>query len=55
MFAFPDSGRSDRQILGEIKVRFRPEAEVRRRSQLSLAESIWDANKRCLANLQLPN
>ncbi len=28
MFAFPESGRSDQQKLGEIRVRFRPEAAV---------------------------
>ena len=27
MSAFPESGRSDRQKLGEIRVRFRPEAD----------------------------
>jgi len=29
MSAFPESGRSDRKKLGEIKVRFRPKAVVR--------------------------
>ena len=29
MSAFPESGRSDRQKFGEIKVRFRPGAAVR--------------------------
>jgi len=29
MSAFPESGRSDRQKLGEIRVRLRPEADVR--------------------------
>jgi len=29
MTAFPESGRSDRQKLGEIKGRFRPEAVAR--------------------------
>ncbi len=28
MTAFPESGRSDHQILSEIKVRFRPKADV---------------------------
>ena len=28
MSAFPESGRSDQQKLGEIKVRFRPQAAV---------------------------
>jgi hypothetical protein len=28
MSAFPESGRSDRQKLGEIRVRFRPEAAI---------------------------
>jgi hypothetical protein len=28
MSAFPESGRSDRQKLGEIRVRFRPRADV---------------------------
>ncbi len=28
MSAFPESGRSDHQILSEIKVRFRPEAVI---------------------------
>jgi hypothetical protein len=28
MSAFPESGRSDQQKLGEIRVRFRPEAVV---------------------------
>jgi len=28
MSAFPESGRSDQQKLGEIKVRFRPKAVV---------------------------
>ncbi len=28
MSAFPDSGRSDWQILGEFKVRFRPKAVI---------------------------
>jgi len=29
MSAFPESGRSDRQKLSEIDVRFRPEADAR--------------------------
>ena len=29
MSAFPESVRSDRQKLGEIRVRFRPKSEVR--------------------------
>jgi len=29
MSAFPQSGHSDRQILSEIKVRFRPKADIR--------------------------
>jgi len=28
MSAFPESGRSDRQKLGEIRVRFRPQADM---------------------------
>ena len=28
MSAFPESGRSDRKKLGEIKVRFRPQAVI---------------------------
>ncbi len=32
MSAFPESGRSDRQRLGEIRVRFRPEADISTRT-----------------------
>ena len=29
MTAFPESGRSDRKVMGEIKVRFRPQAVIK--------------------------
>jgi len=65
MSAFLESGRSDRQKLGEIKVRFRPEAdlvdlvEARRYGNLSGISSnrdtyhfiFFDAQSRSLASL----
>ena len=40
MSAFPESGRSGRQNLGEIKVRFRPQAVIREEPCYSISEMI---------------
>jgi hypothetical protein len=44
MSAFPESGRSDWQKLGEIKVRFRPQADVLIIQQIRMPEGISGQN-----------
>jgi len=40
MSAFPESGRSDHRKITKMKVRFRPEADVLKRSNLQLFEPL---------------
>jgi hypothetical protein len=56
MSAFPESGHSDRQKLGEIRVRFRPEADLRLFLQDNYTASparLRDSQVSCYQYLQL--
>jgi len=55
MSAFPESGRSDRQKLGEIRVRFRPEADLHKCAEALANHSVptWPTKIRSNAALQL--